>query len=107
MSVFQNIKTKRVGLRCPIRVMNKSGDDLLTTYAPEVDNSVEVATEDLRNFWDSCIAEFGNSTLKPMLAGRRTGHADFDWIGGDVMDPEFDLSLYEEVLIQPVPLSGG
>jgi hypothetical protein len=110
MKVFQNIQTKRKGLRCPIRVMNHSGDDILTTYAPEVEDSVSVATKDLQDFWAQCVDEFeGRGTsLKPMVAGKRVGESDFGILtGAEIESPEFDVGLFEEILIQPVPLSGG
>lgn len=110
VAAFQNIKTKRSGLRCAIRVMNHSGDDVLTTYDTMVDSSVEVATKDLQDFWQKCIDEFadrGTTKLKPVVCGRKVGAIDFDWLGESVMAPDFDLGRFEEILIQPVPLVGG
>jgi len=107
---FQNIQTKRKGLRCPIRVMNLSGDDILTTYDTEVADSVAVATKDLQDFWDQCVDEFSSkgTSLTPTVAGRLHGATDFDWLTGEqIKAPEFDVGLFEEILIQPVPLTGG
>jgi len=112
MSVFQNIQTKRKGLACPINVMNHSGHDVLTTYDPQVDNSVEVATQDLQEFMQSCIAEFegrGNR-LKPNVFGKRPGQpeGELDWIGLDeLLSPDFSLEGFTEIMVQPVPLTGG
>jgi len=110
MKVFQNIQTKRKGLRCPIRVMNHSGDDILTTYDTAVEDSVAVATKDLQDFWGQCVDEFAGrgTSLKPTVAGKRIGSTDFDLLtGSEIESPEFDVGLFEEILIQPVPLSGG
>lgn len=110
MNVFQNIQTKRKGLRCPIRVMNHSGDEVLTTYDPEVADSSKVATEDLQRFWDECVDEFKDrgTSLTPKVYGKKVGGTDFDLISGDEINaPEFDIALFDEVLVQPVPLSGG
>jgi len=110
MNVFQNIQTKRKGLRCVIRVMNHSGDDILTTYAPDVSDSVAVATKDLQEFWGQCIDEFsahGQSCLS-MVAAKRIGSPDFDILTTEeIQAPTFDVGLFEEILIQPVPLAGG
>jgi len=110
MKVFQNIQTKRKGLRCPIRVMNYSGDDILTTYDTAIEDSVAVATKDLQDFWGQCVDEFkGRSTsLRPVIAGKRVGSSDFDMLSAtEIESPEFDVGLFDEILIQPVPLAGG
>lgn len=107
---YQNIHTKRKGLRCPIRIMNNSGDDVLTTYDTAVDDSAAVATEDLQRFWNECVEEFRDkgTSLTPRVYGKSVGSTSFDPItGDDINAPEFDVSLFDEILIQPVPLSGG
>ena len=110
MKVFQNIETKRKGLRCPIRVLNHSGDDLLTTYDPAVAGSSAVATKDLQDFWQECIDEFagkGRPCLS-MVVGKRIGASDFDVLSTEqIRAPEFDVADFVEVVIQPVPLGGG
>jgi len=111
MSVFQNIQTKRRGLKCVIRVINHSGDDILTTYDPMVADSVSVATKDLQDFFSECITEFeskGKSLMSPNVFVKHPGAEDFDMVTSDeVLAPNFDVGLFEEVLIQPVPLTGG
>jgi hypothetical protein len=107
---YQNIETKRKGLRCPIRVMNHEGDGILTTYDTEVEDSVAVATKDLQDFWAQCIEEFTDkgTSLTPTVTGKRIGATDFDLLtGAEIEAPEFDVGLFEEILIQPVPLGGG
>lgn len=109
MKVFQNIQTKRKGLRCVIRVMNHAGDDILTTYDPTVE-STAVATKDLQDFWSECIDEFSarGTSLTPTVAGKRIGESDFEILTGDeIQAPHFDVGLFEEILIQPMPLVGG
>lgn len=110
MSKFQNVATKRKGLRCEIQIMNHSGHDVLTTYDTEVDNSVEVAQAELTAFFNECIAEFEKSSrggLKPLVTGRTADMAQGDTTLVDPLAPDFDLSLYTQILIQPVPLVGG
>jgi hypothetical protein len=105
---FQNIQTKRKGLRCQIQVTNHSGHDVLTTYEPGVDNSVEVAQADLAAFWDDCIAEFsrgGRTGLKPLVAGTKPGESEAILV--DPKAPDFDLSLFENITVMPFPLAGG
>lgn len=108
---IQNIQTKRSGLKYKIRVLNHTGDSILTTFDPVVDNSVSVATADLQDFVSKCISEFasrGRTSLKPVVAGRRMGNAEYDMIRSEeLMAPEFDLSIFDDVLVQPVPLVGG
>ncbi len=107
---FQNIETKRSGLRCPIRVMNHTGDSIMTTYDTEVADSAAVATKDLQNFWNECIEEFESkgTTLTPNVFGRIVGGTDYDPIRGEqIKAPGFDVGLFEEIVIQPVPLGGG
>jgi len=104
MSIFQNIKTRHKGHGCKIRVMNYSGDDVLTTYALDKPETVTVAQSDLAAFMDSCIAEYGGQ-VNPNVFGRRIGMNEFDMV--DIKAPDFDLSLFSEVLVQPVPLTGG
>lgn len=107
---FQDIVPKRAGLRCEIQVCNHQGHGVLTTYDQDVDNSVEVAQADLVEFWDQCIAEFnrsGKSGLKPIVNGRRIGAITHENELLDIKAPEFDLGLFEQVTIFPVPLAGG
>lgn len=111
MMKFQAIETKQKGFRCPVRVVNHSGDDILTTFDPSVDNSVQVATKDLQDFWQKCVDEFkghGYKHSQPKVFGKRQGEQAFDLIRGDeLMSPEFDLTPFEDVMVQPVPLTGG
>jgi hypothetical protein len=76
-----------------------------------VDNSVEVAQADLTEFFDACIADFNrggrSSGLKPLVNGRRIGAGIEGNEELDVHAPDFDLSLFEQVTIMPMPLSGG
>ena len=103
---IQNIEPKRAGLKCSIRVMNFSGDDVLTTYDTEVEDSVAIATEDLADFWEKCITE--HKCKGTNVWARRNGESEHDMLTLDeVRSPEFDLGLFEDVLIQPVPLTGG
>ena len=112
---FQDIKPKRAGLRCEVQVINQQGHGVLTTYEPGVDNSVEVAQADLAVFFDECIASFnrGRSSssyiggLKPIVNGRRIGAGIEENELIDIKAPDFDLSLFEQVTIMPMPLSGG
>lgn len=110
MPCFQNIKTKREGLRCEVQVFNQQGHGVLTTYDQDVDNSVKVAQADLVNFFDECIAEFsrgGATGAKPNVWGRRADMAEGETEMIDVKAPDFDLSLFEQVTIMPMPLVGG
>lgn len=107
---FQDIETKRPGLRCEVQVFNHQGHGVLTTYEPGVDNSVEVAQADLIEFFDECIAEFtrsGSRGLKPLVAGRTSTMPPGESAQIDVKAPDFDLSLFEQVTIMPMPLAGG
>jgi len=102
---FQDIKPKVAGLACEIQVCNLSGHDVLTTFDPGVDNSVELATEELSKFWDECIQAYGGRKLKPIVHGIPTGETE-----GVLIDPkaeDFDLSLFENVTVMPFPLAGG
>jgi hypothetical protein len=105
---IQNIETKRKGLKCKIRVINHTGDSTLTTFDPVVDNSVSIATADLQDFVSECIKSFKGRTLKPVVAGRRIGATEYDLIQGtELLAPEFDLGIFDDVIVQPVPLVGG
>lgn len=108
---FQDIKPKRAGLRCEVQVINLQGHGVLTTYEPGVDNSVEIAQADLEAFFDECIASFRRSSpssgLKPFVNGRLIGAGVDGNERLDIKAPDFDLSLYEQVTIMPVALSGG
>jgi hypothetical protein len=90
--------------------MSHAGDGCLTTYDPDVEDSVAVATQDLQDFWGQCVDEFARSgsSLTPTVAGKLTGADDFGLLTGDeIKAPDFDLGAYEEILVQPVPLGGG
>ena len=108
---FQDIQPKRAGLACEIQVINQQGHGVLTTYDPGVDNSVEIAQADLVNFFDECIADFKRggreSGLKPIVNGRRIGAGVEENELVDIKAPDFDLSLFEQVTIMPMPLAGG
>ncbi len=108
---FQDIQPKRAGLRCEVQVINQQGHGVLTTYDQGVDNSVAIAQADLEAFFDGCIAEFnrgGCSTgLEPKVWGRRPGMAEGETELVDIKTPEFDLGLFEQVTIMPMPLAGG
>lgn len=107
---FQNIQPKRAGLRCEVQVINEQGHGVLTTYDPVVDNSVEIAQADLTTFFDECIESFkrGRSGgLKPLVNGRRIGAGVEENELVDIKSPDFDLSLFEQITIMPMPLSGG
>lgn len=108
---FQDIQPKRAGLRCEIQVINNQGHGVLTTYEPGVDNSVEIAQADLTAFFDECIASFNrggySSSLKPLVNGRRIGAGVEENELLDIKAPDFDLSLFEQITIMPVLLSGG
>lgn len=104
-SVIQKIETIRPGLACEVQVFNHQGHGVLTTYEPGVDNSVEVAQADLVDFWDRCIAEFGGRKLKPVVHGTLIGETEGKLI--DPKAPDFDLGLFENVTVMPVPLTGG
>jgi hypothetical protein len=110
LAKLHKMVAKRPGLRCPIRVMSHQGDGCLTTYDPAVEDSAAVATQDLRDFWGQCVDEFkGKGTsLTPVVAGKRVGGSSFDLLTGDeIAAPEFDVGLFDEILVQPVPLTGG
>lgn len=106
---FQDIQPKQAGLRCEIQILNHQGHGILTTYDPEVDNSVELATKELSDFWDECINSFSRggrseSKLTPIVNGiKPCGSTDLI----DIKAPDFDLSLYEQVTIMPMPMVGG
>lgn len=110
---FQDIQPKREGLACEVQVINEQGHGVLTTYEPGVDNSVEVAQADLTAFFDECITDFnrgrrhGGSGLKPIVNGRRIGAGTEENELLNVKAPDFDLSLFEQVTVMPMPLSGG
>ncbi len=112
MSIFQNIQTKVTGLPCRVRVMNKSGDDLLTTYDRADAASVEVATDEFSGFMDSCIKEYrglrADFKKSSLVVGRRPGQTEFDLIPFETIErDDFSLDVWEEILIQPAPLTGG
>jgi len=105
---FQNIQPKVDGLRCEIQVLNHQGHGILTTFAPEVENSVELATKELNDFWGSCVDEYPgkNETVKkPHTWGRKVGESELNPI--DIKAPDFDLGLFEQVTILPTPMAGG
>ena len=106
--MIQKISTKQRGFRCNVRIMNWSGDDILTTYDPAIEDSVSIATKDLQEFWGQCIDEYAQYKQKPMLFGKTSTSTSYDWIKSEeILLPEFSVGLYENILIQPVPLSGG
>lgn len=108
LAKFQNIKTKNPGMRCKVNVMNFSGHDVLTTYAPEVEGSVKVATEDFQRFMDECIAEFPNFHKHSLVSGIRAETNELAYIPfADIQAPDFSLEGFTEIFVQPVPLSGG
>ncbi len=109
---FQDIQPKVAGLACEIQVINQQGHGVLTTYEKGVDNSVELATAELAAFWGDCISSFNrgggpSSGLKPIVNGRRIGAGIEENEELDITAPDFDLSLFEQVTIMPMPLSGG
>jgi len=65
------------------------------------------------DFFNSCVDEFAlrnpNRPCKPNIFARPIGEQQMKWLptsdNGHLVD--LDLSLFEEVLIQPVPLAGG
>lgn len=101
--MIQNIQTSKPGLPCKVRVMNLTGDAVLTTYDnAEAATCVEASTA-IGDFWDRCIAEH---SYTPTMFGHRIGEPDFELLR--VADrPDFDLGLFDEILIQPAPLTGG
>ena len=108
---FQDIKPIRAGLACEVQVINKQGHGVLTTYEPGLDNSVEIAQAELVTFFDECIESFNRgshrSGLKPLVNGRRIG-AGVE--ANELIDPTadgFDLGLFEQITIMPMPLAGG
>lgn len=103
---YLTVKTKRSGLRCKVNVPNFNGHDVLTTYDPEVNGSVEAAQKELVDFWNSCIDEFAStSRVSPNVFGQPVGEHDFKLVNPN--DSDFDLAMYVEITFQPVPLSGG
>lgn len=103
---MQDIKTIRQGLRCKVRVMSHSGDDVLTTFDNTATATCVEASDAIGDLWDRCITE--HKGHKPTIFGRRTGEVDFDLLAvPDSARPKFDLTPFEEILIQPVPLIGG
>jgi hypothetical protein len=104
MTMIQNIKTVNAKHRCKVRVMNHSGDDILTTFDNDVATTCVEATETIQDFVKECLEK---NRYKATVFGRRVGAPDFDLIRFPVDEPDFDLSLFEEVLIQPAPLVGG
>ena len=109
---FQDIQPKRAGLRCEVQIINQQGHGVLTTYEPGVDNSVEIAQADLTAFFDECIISFNRGRshvggLKPIVNGRRIGAGTEENELLDIKAPDFDLSLFEQVTIMPMPLAGG
>lgn len=102
---MQNIQTIKSGLPCKIRVLNHSGDDVLTTFDNAATATCVEGSDAIGEFWDKCIETHGH---KPTFYGRRTGERDYDLLTVDKgCKPEFDLSLFDEVVIQPAPLTGG
>lgn len=107
---FQDIQPKRAGLRCEVQVINRQGHGVLTTYEQGVDDSVEIAQADLEAFLDECIADFqrsGSMGLRSLVNGRRVGAGIEENELLDIKAPDFDLSLFEQVTIMPVPFAGG
>jgi len=108
---FQDIQPKRDGLRCEVQIINLQGHGVLTTYEPGVEDSVEVAQADLTAFFDECIADFNRgsrkSNLKPKVWGHRPGMAEGETDLLDIKAPEFDLGLFDQVMVMPVPITGG
>lgn len=105
---FQDIQPKQAGLRCEIQVLNNQGHGILTTFDPDVDNSVKLATKELDDFWNECIRSYKRggveSKLTPIVNGiKPCGSTDLL----DIKAPDFDLSLYEQVIIMPMPYVGG
>ncbi len=112
----QNVKTIRKGLPCSVNVGNGSGHDVLTTWDNGDVATVEAANLDVEKFFNQCVDEFalrsGSRTpCRPNIFGRPVGGARD---GMDLMPVnehghlrDLDLSRFEEVLIQPVGLSGG
>ena len=100
---MQNVETVRAGLPCCVRVMNKSGDDVLTTYDRADAATCVEAAETIESFWDRCMDEHH---YKPTIFGRAVGGETFDLIRFDDK-PNLDPNLFEEILIQPAPLTGG
>jgi hypothetical protein len=101
--MIQNVQTVRAGLPCRVNVMNHSGDDLLTTYDPANAATCVEAAETIEAFWSRCIDEHH---VTPTIFGRAVGGETFDLIQFDDK-PNLDPGLFEEILIQPVPLTGG
>ena len=101
---IQNLETVNPGRRCKVRVMNNSGDDVLTTFDnADVATCVE-ASETIEDFWSRCIDEHKT----PTIFGKAVGGGGFDLLRVDEgCKPNFDLGLFEEILIQPAPLVGG
>ena len=81
-----------------IRILNHSGDEVLTAYDPTDTESVQVAQDELTAFLESCVAKLG---YEPPVWGRRAGAEDFLPID------EVSLEECDEVLCQPTPLVGG
>ena len=102
--MIQDIKTVNSKHRCKVRVMNKNGDDVLTTFDSDVATTCVEANETIQGFVREC---YETHKYKPCVFGRRIGAPDFDLIRFTVAEPDFDLSLFEEILIQPAPLVGG
>jgi len=108
--MFQDIQTRQKGFRCEVQVMNQSGHDVLTTFAPEDVASVEVATQDLADFWAQCIEEYerrGKKGLRPNIFVRKSGDPMGEMDLLDTSDGKLDLSTFEQVLIQPIGIIGG
>jgi len=108
--MLQKIETKQKGYRCEIQVPDLTGHSILTTYDPDIKESVEIATQDLADFFSDCIEQFekyGNYGLKPRVFVREVDTPYGEMYPVDIDSDMFDLSKYEQVLVQSMPVVGG
>jgi len=111
--LYQNVKIIVKGNPCKVRVANHSGDDILTTYDHGDVATVDQANMDVAAFFNACVDEFKlknpSRPCKPNMFVRPKGEQDMTLVttADDGKVHDLDLSLFEEVLIQPVPLAGG
>lgn len=93
-------------MRVKIRKMDHSGDSVMATYDTDVDNSVNVAQNELEAFLSDCVARHGDC---PPVWAKRTGATSFSPVTIEVgPKPKLteDLRTFDEVLLQ-FPLIAG
>lgn len=87
--------------RCKIRLCDGTGDSTVATFDPAIEETIQVAQDELTKFMEDCIAKYGDRGVLPVW-GRRLGEQNFS-----PFDPKNDdLRQVEEVVLHR-PLVGG